>query len=94
MKPIKLILPFPAGGPNDIIARLVGQRMSELFKQPAIIDNRSGQIRAMVGGSSFTRSKFNRAVQARRQMGSAFKPIVYTAAIARGYTPVSVFVAV
>jgi tripartite-type tricarboxylate transporter receptor subunit TctC len=40
---IRLIVPFPAGGPNDIIARLVGQRMSELFKQNIIIDNRSGQ---------------------------------------------------
>jgi penicillin-binding protein 1A len=56
------------------------------------IDNRSGQIRAMVGGFSFARSKFNRATQARRQMGSAFKPIVYTAAIDRGFTPISVFI--
>jgi penicillin-binding protein 1A len=54
------------------------------------IDNRTGQIKAMVGGYSFERSKFNRAVQAYRQVGSAFKPIVYTAAIDRGYTPVSV----
>ena len=41
-KPIKLIVPFPAGGPNDIIARIVGQRMSELTRQPVIIDNRGG----------------------------------------------------
>jgi tripartite-type tricarboxylate transporter receptor subunit TctC len=40
---IRLIVPFPPGGPNDIIARLVGQRMSELTKQPVIIDNRGGQ---------------------------------------------------
>lgn len=53
------------------------------------IDNRTGQIRAMVGGFSFDRSKFNRATQAYRQVGSAFKPIVYTAAIDRGYTPVT-----
>ena len=56
------------------------------------IDNRTGEIRAMVGGFSFDRSKFNRATQARRQMGSIFKPILYTAAIDRGFTPVSVFV--
>jgi penicillin-binding protein 1A len=53
------------------------------------LDNRTGQIRAMVGGFSFDRSKFNRATQAYRQVGSAFKPIVYTAAIDRGYTPVT-----
>jgi tripartite-type tricarboxylate transporter receptor subunit TctC len=42
-KAIRLIVPFPAGGPNDIIARVVGQRMSELIKQPVLIDNRGGQ---------------------------------------------------
>jgi penicillin-binding protein 1A len=56
------------------------------------IDNRTGQIRAMVGGFSFLRSKFNRATQARRQVGSLFKPFVYTAAIDRGFTPVSTFI--
>jgi penicillin-binding protein 1A len=56
------------------------------------IDNRTGEIRAMAGGFSFDRSKFNRATQARRQLGSIFKPIVYTTAIDRGFTPVSVFV--
>jgi penicillin-binding protein 1A len=54
------------------------------------IDNRTGQIKAMIGGYSFERSKFNRATQAYRQVGSAFKPIVYTAAIDRGYTPATI----
>ncbi|MBI3493588.1 MAG: PBP1A family penicillin-binding protein, partial [Acidobacteria bacterium] len=54
------------------------------------IENRTGQIKAMVGGWSFTRSKFNRAVQAYRQMGSTFKPVVYTTAVDRGYTPASI----
>lgn len=56
------------------------------------IDNHTGQIKAMVGGWSFGRSKFNRAVQAYRQLGSTFKPIVYTAAIDRGLTPASLIV--
>ena len=53
------------------------------------IDNHSGQILAMIGGHSFERSQFNRAVQAMRQVGSLFKPFVYTAAIDRGYTATS-----
>jgi len=51
------------------------------------IDNHTGQVLAMVGGYSFARSKFNRATQAYRQMGSTVKPILYTAAIDRGLTP-------
>ncbi len=51
------------------------------------IENTTGHVLAMVGGFSFTRSKFNRATQALRQIGSTFKPILYTAAIDRGLTP-------
>ncbi len=54
------------------------------------MDNRTGQIVAMVGGLSFARSKFNRATQALRQLGSVFKPFVYTVAIDRGFTPATV----
>ena len=56
------------------------------------IDNRTGQILSMVGGFSFARSKFNRATQAYRQMGSTFKPFLYTAAIDRGLTPSTMLV--
>jgi len=56
------------------------------------IDNRTGQIRAMVGGFDFARSKFNRATQARRQVGSLFKPVLYSAAIDRGFTAETVFI--
>jgi penicillin-binding protein 1A len=51
------------------------------------IDNASGEIKAMVGGRDFNLSKFNRATQALRQVGSSFKPYVYTAAIDRGAKP-------
>jgi penicillin-binding protein 1A len=54
------------------------------------IDNHTGQIKLMIGGVSFEQSKFNRATQAMRQVGSAFKPFVYTTAIDRGYTPATI----
>jgi penicillin-binding protein 1A len=57
-----------------------------------VIDNHTGAIRAMVGGSSFARSKFNRAVQAYRQVGSTFKAFVYSTAIDRGFTASSIIV--
>jgi penicillin-binding protein 1A len=50
----------------------------------------SGFIRAMVGGYDFTKSDYNRALYARRQPGSAFKPIIYAAAMDNGFTPASV----
>jgi len=52
-----------------------------------ILENASGAVRAMVGGSDWTQSKFNRATQALRQAGSAFKPFVYLTALEQGYTP-------
>ncbi len=57
------------------------------------LEPRTGAVRAMVGGYDFERSKFNRATQAWRQVGSAFKPFVYAAAIEKaGYTPATVIV--
>ncbi|HEX5069735.1 MAG TPA: PBP1A family penicillin-binding protein [Vicinamibacterales bacterium] len=51
------------------------------------IDPSSGEVRAMTGGRDFDESQFNRAMQAERQPGSAFKPIVYAAALEAGYSP-------
>ncbi len=51
------------------------------------LDPRTGDVRAMVGGFDFARSQFNRAVQAMRQCGSAFKPFIYAAAVEDGHTP-------
>jgi penicillin-binding protein 1A len=92
---------FKVGDVIEVLVRtLDGTRPGELVLEqpPAVegalvaIDNRTGQIRAMVGGFSFARSKFNRASQARRQVGSLFKPFVFTAAIDRGFTPISTYI--
>ncbi len=52
-----------------------------------VLDPHTGRVLSMVGGYSFRRSQFNRAVQAKRQPGSAFKPFVYLAALDEGFTP-------
>ncbi len=54
------------------------------------LEAQTGKVRALVGGGDFRQSQFNRATQARRQPGSAFKPVVYSAAIDNGFTPSSV----
>jgi len=56
------------------------------------IEADTGYVKAMIGGRDFQNSQFNRAIQSRRQPGSAFKPIVYAAAIDKGYTPASVII--
>ena len=51
------------------------------------IDPNTGYVKAIVGGRDFSESQFNRALQSRRQPGSAFKPFIYAAALEKGYTP-------
>jgi penicillin-binding protein 1A len=51
------------------------------------LDPKTGYVRAMVGGRDFSESQFNRAISSRRQPGSAFKPVIYAAALEKGYTP-------
>src|SRR5437763_312932 len=54
------------------------------------LDPQTGNILAMIGGADYARSTFNRATRSKRQPGSAFKPLVYAAALSSGYSPVSV----
>lgn len=56
------------------------------------VEPETGYIRAMVGGADFGKSQFNRTVQALRQPGSSFKPIIYTAALDRDYTPATIVI--
>ncbi len=68
----------------------------DLFQAPVAqsallsIETASDEVLAMVGGYDFAESEFNRVTQARRQPGSAFKPLIYSAALMNGYTPASI----
>jgi penicillin-binding protein 1A len=62
-------------------------QMPRLQGAMVVLDVGTGEVRAMVGGYDFEKSKFNRAVQSVRQTGSAFKPFVYGAAFENGFTP-------
>ena len=82
---------------GDIIrTRLRDEGRRELAQLPEpealliSLSPRDGSIKALVGGYDYTRSKFNRVVQSRRQPGSGFKPFIYSAALAKGKTPASV----
>ena len=72
---------------NDGTARVTLEQDSGAQGALVAIDNATGQIKAMVGGRDFNESKFNRATQALRQVGSSFKPYVYTAVIDQGGSP-------
>lgn len=75
------------------LARVVLEQEPKIEGALLALDPKTGAVKVMVGGYDFERSKFNRATQAMRQVGSAFKPIVYTAAVEKaGYTPATIIV--
>jgi len=83
--------------PGDLVfVEPVGEERYGLRQVPEVngalvaVEPRSGRVLAMVGGYSFSLSNFNRATQAMRQPGSAFKPFVYATALENGFTPSSV----
>jgi penicillin-binding protein 1A len=75
-----------------VSSKIPGQAVFALEQEPRVegalvaIDPKTGAVRALVGGFDFRRSEFDRAMQARRQAGSSFKPFVYAAALQRGVT--------
>ena len=89
---------------DEIMVRVLGVHESGSFwslsleQEPEVeaalisIEPDTGHIKAMIGGYDFSKSQFNRAVQAVRQPGSAFKPIVYGAAISKGFSPASIII--
>ncbi len=75
-----------AGNPHELRLEQTPEAQSALL----CVEAGTGYVKAMIGGRDFKRSQFNRAVQSKRQPGSAFKPIIYAAALDKGYTPASV----
>ena len=75
---------------NRVGAVLLLDQVPETQAALVAIDPLTGGVRAMVGGYDFKKSQFNRAMQARRNPGSAFKPVIYAAAIDKGMTPASI----
>jgi penicillin-binding protein 1A len=70
------------------VRRILDRDRSKGVEQAALVAlDGEGRVRAMIGGSSYADSQFNRATEARRQAGSAFKPFVYLTAVESGYTP-------
>ena len=99
-KPQKVKTPGDLLNPGDVVYVRVKESSKKeqalrlsLEQEPIVqgallcLDPRNGFVRAMVGGRDFSESQFNRAISARRQPGSAFKPLIYAAALEKGYTP-------
>jgi penicillin-binding protein 1A len=98
-KPQKVKTPGDLLNPGDVISVRVKESKKDqplllsLEQEPRAqgallcLDPRNGYVRAMVGGRDFSESQFNRAIASRRQPGSAFKPMIYAAALEKGYTP-------
>lgn len=101
----KVRKPSQVFSPGDIIKVQLANEITENSKiefnleqkpvaQSALlsIEAETGHVKAMIGGRDYRNSQFNRAYQSRRQPGSAFKPIIYAAALDKGFTPASVII--
>ncbi|HEY5330143.1 MAG TPA: PBP1A family penicillin-binding protein [Acidobacteriaceae bacterium] len=82
---VKVVSATGGGGPKVTLEEDSGAQASLMA-----VDNSNGEVLAMVGGRDFALSQFNRATQAQRQVGSSFKPYVYTTAIEAGEKPSSI----
>jgi len=82
----------PTDTEKDVAGQWSLEQVPEVGGALVAMDPHTGRVLALVGGFSFAESQFDRAVQARRQPGSSFKPIIYTTAFDNGYTPASIIV--
>ena len=82
----------PTDKEPDVTGQWSLEQVPQISGAIVAMDPHTGRVLALVGGFSFAESQFDRAVQARRQPGSSFKPIIYTTALDNGYTPASIIV--
>jgi penicillin-binding protein 1A len=82
----------PTDKQPDVTGQWSLQQVPKISGALVAMDPHTGRVLALIGGFSFAESQFDRAVQARRQPGSSFKPIIYTTALDNGYTPASIIV--
>ncbi|MFZ0572904.1 MAG: penicillin-binding protein 1A [Rhodomicrobium sp.] len=92
--PIRVVMP-PTGKQTKGEVKLIPppwqlMQVPQIAGAAVVMDPHNGRVLGLVGGFSFAESQFDRAVQARRQPGSAFKPVVYAAALDNGYTPTTI----
>ena len=82
----------PKDAQDDVKNQWSLEQVPEVGGALVAMDPHTGRVLAVVGGFSFAQSQFDRAIQAQRQPGSSFKPIIYTTALDNGYTPASIVV--
>jgi penicillin-binding protein 1A len=82
----------PTEEEGDVEGQWTLQQVPVIGGAIVVMDPHTGRVQALVGGFSFAESQFDRAVQAQRQPGSSFKPLIYTTALDNGYTPSSIIV--
>jgi len=78
--------------PKSGEVRVILEQEPEVQGALVAIDPYTGYVKALVGGYDYKKTEFNRVVQSRRQPGSSFKPIIYAAALDKGYTPASIII--
>jgi penicillin-binding protein 1A len=82
----------PTDTEKDVAGQWSLEQVPQIGGALVAMNPHTGRVLALVGGFSFAESQFDRAVQARRQPGSSFKPLIYTTALDNGYTPASIIV--
>ena len=95
-RPIRLIVPFPPGGTTDILARLIGPRLTETFKQPVVVDNRSGAS-GMIGGEAIAKAPGDGHTLGIIISAHAISPALFAKSPfdpARDFTPITVLISV